>query len=293
MALRESTPADLPAMAEIWTEVYPHLITTPESLAARDAPGRRLYRLVWEEDGEILATGGAGLDTHISTPDAWYQFILVAPAHQKKGIGTAFQETIDAHLREVGAAQVSVRSIWEHGFAFAEKTGFAHTRTERISRLDLAGLPQTPELPEGVTVQSINEIDLRLAYEMELATVNDVPGDDPWKVPPFEEWVKDFDEPRFDKDASILLVEDGRAIALAYLDRGDVRVWSGYTAVHPDARGRGLGRLAKLVALNRAKASGATTAFTNNDATNAPMLAVNVGLGYRPHFEQRAYLRRL
>lgn len=279
-------------MAEIWTEVYPHLITTPESLAARDTPERKLFRLVWEEDGEVVATGGVGIDTNISTPDAWNIYLLVAPAHQKKGIGTAMLAALDAHLREAGAAQVSVRTIWEHGFAFAEKHGFAHTRTERISRLDLAGMAPPPELPEGLTVESIRETDLRLAYDLDLATVDDVPGDDPWKIPPFEEWAKDFDEPRFDKDSSILLIEDGRAIALAYLDRGDVRVWSAYTAVAPTARGRGLGRLAKLVALHRAKAAGATTAFTNNDSTNAPMLAVNVGMGYRPHFEQRAYLRK-
>jgi RimJ/RimL family protein N-acetyltransferase len=51
------------------------------------------------------------------------------------------------------------------------------------------------------------------------------------------------------------------------------------TATVPEHRGRGLARLAKITALRRA---GARFAYTGNDESNLPMLAVNTRLGYRP-----------
>ena len=47
-------------------------------------------------------------------------------------------------------------------------------------------------------------------------------------------------------------------------------------------RGRGLALLLKSHSLSRAAELGATIAVTDNDETNAPMLAVNTRLGYRP-----------
>jgi hypothetical protein len=47
-------------------------------------------------------------------------------------------------------------------------------------------------------------------------------------------------------------------------------------------RGRGLAKLAKSVAPHRARDAGLTRAYTSNDEVNAPMLAVNGWLGYRP-----------
>lgn len=291
MSIREATPADRPAQARIWIELFPYLIITPESLAARITPESEAEYLVWDEDGEILATAISCRDILVATANAWHQLILVRPEHRKKGIGTALQEAIDTRLRAEGAAQVVTRLCDPDGFAFAEAHGFEQTRTERISSLDLADLPDEPELPEGVTIQTMAETDPQLLYAVELATVNDIPGDD-WKVETYEEWIIHLDEPRLDKEASTVLVEDGRAIAVAWLDRGTTNVWSNYTAVIPDARGRGLARAVKVIALRRAAAAGATVAFTNNDAENAPMLAVNVGMGYTPFREQRAYLRK-
>ena len=52
--------------------------------------------------------------------------------------------------------------------------------------------------------------------------------------------------------------------------------------VTPAFRGRGLGHLMKQVSLTRAAASGITRVITQNDDTNAPMVAINERLGYTP-----------
>jgi RimJ/RimL family protein N-acetyltransferase len=58
-------------------------------------------------------------------------------------------------------------------------------------------------------------------------------------------------------------------------------------------RGRGLAKLAKTDSLHRARAAGYTEAFTGNDTGNAPMLAINAWLGYRPTATEWHYLRDL
>jgi GNAT superfamily N-acetyltransferase len=55
-----------------------------------------------------------------------------------------------------------------------------------------------------------------------------------------------------------------------------------FTGTLPEYRGRGLALAVKLASLRWAAARGVTRVFTSNDETNAPMLAVNRRLGYRP-----------
>jgi RimJ/RimL family protein N-acetyltransferase len=55
-----------------------------------------------------------------------------------------------------------------------------------------------------------------------------------------------------------------------------------YTATRRDYRGRGLALAVKLATTHWAAAHGITQIATTNDETNAPMLAINARLGYRP-----------
>ena len=57
--------------------------------------------------------------------------------------------------------------------------------------------------------------------------------------------------------------------------------------------GRDLAVLLKSQSLRRAAELGATIALTDNDETNAPMLAVNARLGYRPHARRLSWERSL
>ena len=72
------------------------------------------------------------------------------------------------------------------------------------------------------------------------------------------------------------------AFTAVQVDRQRGRSWSGMTATRPAYRGRGLARWVKQRMLNTVAAAGVTSATTANDATNAPMIAVNDALGYAP-----------
>ena len=59
----------------------------------------------------------------------------------------------------------------------------------------------------------------------------------------------------------------------------------------PTYRNRGIADRVKRASLAWAAANGIPAAWTTNDETNAPMLAVNRRLGYRPALRRVEYLR--
>jgi RimJ/RimL family protein N-acetyltransferase len=73
------------------------------------------------------------------------------------------------------------------------------------------------------------------------------------------------------------------------LDSG--RAINSFTGTLPTHRGRGLARAAKQASLVWAAAHGITAVWTHNDEQNAPMLAVNARLGYRPAARLVEYTR--
>ncbi len=77
------------------------------------------------------------------------------------------------------------------------------------------------------------------------------------------------------------------AVTMIRVDRPSGRAKNNLAGVRAPYRGRGLATVIKSHSLRRAAELGATIALTDNDETNAPMLAVNTRLGYRP------YARRL
>ena len=77
---------------------------------------------------------------------------------------------------------------------------------------------------------------------------------------------------------------DGRlaAITLIRIDRPSGRAQNNLAGTLREFRGRGLATLLKSHSLRRAAELGVTIAITDNEEANAPMLAVNLRLGYRP-----------
>jgi GNAT superfamily N-acetyltransferase len=76
------------------------------------------------------------------------------------------------------------------------------------------------------------------------------------------------------------------------VDRPSGRAHNNLTGTLRPYRGRGLATVLKSHSLHRAAALGATIAVTDNDETNAPMLAVNAKLGYRPFARRLIWERR-
>ena len=101
----------------------------------------------------------------------------------------------------------------------------------------------------------------------------------------YESWRRlIWDWPDCDHDLSVAATSDGTVIGTSFLysDRETGRAMNAGTGVIRAFRGRGLGLLMKQHSLTLAAAAGITKVITQNDETNAPMLAINAKLGYEP-----------
>jgi RimJ/RimL family protein N-acetyltransferase len=81
------------------------------------------------------------------------------------------------------------------------------------------------------------------------------------------------------------------AVSLLTADPESGRGVSMFTGTMRAHRGRGLGLAVKLASIDWAARNGIVQLATRNDETNAPMLAINRRLGYRPAARRVEYLR--
>ena len=128
-------------------------------------------------------------------------------------------------------------------------------------------------------------VDPRLAYDVDMETTADMPSTEPFEGMAYEEWEEHvLRHPLFAPAGSFVALVDGEAAALSLLtaDPESGRAMSWMTGTRRAYRGRGLALAVKLASIEWAAANGITRMLTFNDATNAPMLAVNRRLGYEP-----------
>ncbi|PYC72654.1 GNAT family N-acetyltransferase [Micromonospora arborensis] len=286
MRIREAQPDDAPAVVALRAMVYPYLVRGVEStrkMIAEPPPVEGWIALVAEVDAQVVGWASAQPARWTSTPNFGDIAMLhVHPEHRRRGIGTALLSTATDHLRPLGIRKIRTWAQPE-ALPFARRHGYEPTREMRYSALDLDPAPALPEPPPGVRLRPIADLDPHLLYVADVAAAADEPGDVPVDTISYESWQYDvWDNLGLDKSASTAVEVDGQIIAFSLVKRDGDRMWSDFTGTIPAHRGRGLARLVKTAALHRAAANGVRVAYTSNDEANAPMLAINARLGYRP-----------
>ncbi|SIN23219.1 GNAT family N-acetyltransferase [Micromonospora cremea] len=297
MRIRVAQPDDAPAVVALRAMVYPYLVRGVDStrkMIAEPPPEEGWTAFVAEVDAQVVGWVSAQRNGSTSTADAGDIALLhVRPEHRRRGIGTALLTTATDHLTSLGIRRLRA---WAQPDAlpFARRHGFEPSRELRYSALDLDPAPALPEPPPGVRLRPIAELDPRLLYAANVASAVDEPGDVPVDAVSYPSWQYDvWENLGLDKAASTAAEIDGEVAAFSLVKRDGDRMWSDYTGTVPAYRGRGLARLAKTAALHRAAAGGVRVAYTSNDEANAPMLAINARLGYRPVATQWSCLAEL
>jgi GNAT superfamily N-acetyltransferase len=289
--VRPGTLDDAPAVSSVLNAAEEDRVLTVEGLThfMRTVP-ERARRVLWagEVGGTLVAWGAAGLTWESTRVDDGYASLVVHPEHRRHGLGGAIWRLLEAHLESLDAARVSVTGQDEpDAHRFAKARGFRETFRIRTSRLDLATLPPAPELPEGIEVRPFSAYadDPRPVYELDLVLAQDIPLDQPIGEVGWDEWMERYwRHPMVDHERSLVLLVEGvpASFTLVASSAETGRVNTGMTGTLREYRGRGLAELVKRHSLARCASAGLTAAFTENDETNAPMLAVNERLGYRP-----------
>ncbi|MEV1289586.1 GNAT family N-acetyltransferase [Micromonospora sp. NPDC049679] len=302
LIVREFQPGDAGAAADILRAAMPYFVMTPETVAWQVAsgPAAQHYRLlIAEADGELLGISRTGIMFDTSVPGQAFANISVHPARRGRGAGTALLAAAEEYVTGLGASAIYAWTADdEQSLAFAARHGYRRGRSAHFQRLDLVqGLPPVPPLPEGVELRTAADFigDPAPIYAADAESALDEPSDVAVDAITYEDWLTYFwHRPDLDRDLTSVAVVDGvvASVTLAQTDGGS-RYWTGMTGTRRAYRGRGLAKLVKTHSLHRARAVGYTEAFTNNDAGNVAMLAVNRWLGYRPSATEWRYIREL
>jgi GNAT superfamily N-acetyltransferase len=249
----------------------------------------------YDEGGEILGWATAGRAWYLAEPHVGGMDISVEPARRGERIGTALAEAAEAHLETLGVRRARCASLDEPAArALAARRGFDEIGASSVSAVDPGTVDPLP-IPNGVELRPFAEIDDPTPiYELDMEVSPDIPNEEFDSIT-LEEWVETFwRSPLIDDRASLAGYVDGElaAVTMIRVDPPSGRAQNNLAGVRRQYRGRGLALLLKSHSLRRAAALGATIAITDNDETNAPMLAVNTKLGYRPLARRLEWERR-
>jgi GNAT superfamily N-acetyltransferase len=286
MQIRDTDPArDAPALVELLRETEPLATVNVASWLHREraVPARaRLRAFVAEVDGRVVGESWV--------LRAWFAegrtlvYVAVREQARRRGIGSALYDAALDHARTLDQTRLS-GTFYESpaGLAFAAARGFREARAEQIAVLDPRDVREQP--PPGLDLRSARDIDPHDLHLVDETATRDMPQLEQVEAIPYDEWEQHvLAHPLFTLDGTFVAYVDGRPAACSMLivDRESGRATNMFTGTMPEFRGRGLGLACKLASIHWAAANGVTQMATMNDETNAPMLAINRRLGYRP-----------
>ncbi|MBI5030518.1 MAG: GNAT family N-acetyltransferase [Chloroflexi bacterium] len=223
---------------------------------------------------------------------------IVLPNYRRRGIGVQLYGTAVEFARAHGANRLVCEARDHHPdfLRFAQARGFRVDRHIFESTLDLATFDESPfaGVIESVQAQGIRfftladigntEANQRKLYEVNRCNAMDIPG---WEgdFASFEDFNRYvFQASWFRAEGQILAADGDRWVglgAVGYFAKTN-STYNMHTGVLKEYRGRKIALALKLLTLRRSREWGAAYLRTNNDSQNAPILAINRKLGYKP-----------
>jgi len=301
VSLRPVNPdIDFPRMAAIMSSINPEPTTAEElrEWQEQEAPGTiRQRTAAIDERGYFVGYSDGQRDPWMKQGRFWLT-VRVDPAFRGRGTGKLLYTNVLQFVLEQGATELEgqVRDDLPEGLRFAERRGFHVDRHIFESTLDLLTFDETRfagtiEAVEATGIRFTTLADLgntveaqRRLYEVNRRATIDIPGRDE-HFAPFEEFSKFvFGASWYRADGQIVAIDGDEWVGMAaigYFDKTN-SAYNMVTGVDKPYRNRKLGLALKLLALRCARKYGATYIRTNNDSENAPILAINQKLGYRP-----------
>jgi GNAT superfamily N-acetyltransferase len=295
--IRALNPAtDAPGVVDLIHEVFPASTATAESWLQQQStipPRARHAAWVAIVDGAVAARAEASLNWWSQSNTA-FAGVSVRQPLRGQGIGGSLWELVQRHLDEVAPSRVLASFVeTPAGVRFARARGFIEERAETLSCVDSLTV-DPPDESASTRLVPLRDVPPEEVYEVDMITTPDVPATDMVTELPFDEWLDSiWRRPTITLDGSFAAIDAGRVACItmlaANLERG--RAFTEYTATLPEYRNRRLAEQVKRASLRWAADSGIRAAWTTNDETNAPMLAVNRRLGYTPRLRRVEYLR--
>jgi GNAT superfamily N-acetyltransferase len=288
MTIREiDLVRDAPAIVALILEVSPTaLLDAPSYIhRVRGVPERADARIwVAEVDDRIVGRGECFRNFFTEGSRKAFANVAVREEYRRRGIGRALYELGLEHATSLDVDGL-LTSFHENdaGVEFASGRGFSQVRAEAESVVDPRDVSEVASAE--VELRPVGEVDPRLVYQIDIESTLDMPQTEQMDDIPYDEWEQHvLHYPMFTADGSFVAFADGVAAAVSLLiaDLASGRASNMFTGTLRAYRGRGLALAVKLASIRWAAENGITMMATANDETNAPMLAINRRLGYRP-----------
>lgn len=257
----------------------------------------RVTMLALDENGQAIGYWDVDRETWMK-PGHFFIKVIVAPEARGHGLGTQMYGDALQIARERNATHLesTVREADQTSFRFAEKRGFQVERHLFESTLDLTDFDEHrfDDLMARLHAEGFHFFSLAEAgptdenkhklYEVNRAAAMDDPGNT-GTFPDFYAFSKNvFDASWFRADTQIIATYRDHWAGLAAIGiyPADNHAYNAFTGILREYRGRGLAQALKFQTIQLARSEGVRYVRTNNDSKNAPMLAVNRKLGYKP-----------
>lgn len=282
--IRTAEPDDAVGIARVWAAAMPHLVRTARGIENGLRNSKRRVALVAVDGSDVVGYGNVFLpDPGVQAPRVRIS-VSVPPELRRRGIGSLLSAAICSEAERVGAAGLLVVvEDSDESKEFAIRRGFTIGRRMSHSRADLSAVPSPVPAPEGLRVADFEQVSPEQVWRAVVGVVEGDPSGLSFAAP-YDEWLAtDWADPDLRRDLSIAVLDGDTVLSFVITTADPERrvIWSNLTGTIPAARGRGLAKVVKSAALTRARDAGFVTAYTGNDAANAPMLAVNTWLGYK------------
>lgn len=291
---------DIPGIAAVVNafESPPVPLEIVQEWFTQTAPGRITQRLVAVDANDAVIGYSVVFHGPWSPDHHFYVWVGVDLTWRGQGIGTALYTNAQAFLRAQAATTLTSEVLDNDplAIAFAQRRGFTVDRHHFASALAIAPFDETPYqtvIPTleaaGIRFCSVADFQDSQEARQKLHAVNvitdqDIPG---WEGPgpsfaEFEQWV--CNSSWYRSDGQLIAVDGEEWVGLCAIQlRPETQdAYNVHTGVIRSHRGRKIALALKLLAIRYARAHGVRTLHTNNDSFNAPMLAINQKLGYRP-----------
>jgi mycothiol synthase len=253
-----------PARAEDTEAVFELYADWQRSNYGQVEIGREMYdTILASADGSFVAEVDGRVVGEADASGGWID-VGVEPSVRRRGIGTALLRAAEGAATAQPTLLMALQSD-PPGAAFAQANGYEKAWEVWLMGIDLPEEIPEPEWPEGVSVRTYGGEE---AEAREIKELLDLAYAEEFHHQPatFENWSRFmFEDPMFDAKVWFLAVADGKIVGAALnWDEGYIKD----LVVHPDWRGRGLGKALVYETFGEFKRRGLPRVTLKTDSNN-------------------------